>query len=279
MSEGACHAGPVGQPGLFQRSFKLRVAILLAALLAVAAWALLVRHRETRPVDWTAPHRVVVCPLLAPGTDASTLREAFAQAPDRLEAWAAAQHEWWTGEGSSPLDFELLDPLAVLEPPPMLPQDDASFWRRLRGTSRFLRYLENQAARFPPQEPDDSRIWLYVHRGIDRGAWEDRFSVGTRRGRLGVVFASDDPEAWGNTLCVLMHETLHTVGAKDHREANGTIAFPSGYADPSAEPRVPQAKAEIMALGIPQEDGGELRVEGLADTSLGLWTAKEIGWR
>lgn len=100
---------------------------------------------------------------------------------------------------------------------------DDSFWTRLRETSRFLEYLEAQAARFPAQEPGSSRIWLYVDRGLDRGAWEDRFSVGTARGRLGVVFASDDPTEWGNALAIIMHETLHAVGAADHREMDDTV--------------------------------------------------------
>ncbi len=264
---------------LLQRSFKIRVVVLTAVLVGVGAWALVVRHRETRPVDWSQPHRVTVCPLLAPGTDATALRESFAEAPELLEAWAGAQHEYWTGVDSRPIEFEWLQPLAALESPPSLPDEDASFWRRYRATSRFMEHLGAQAARFPPQEPGSSRIWLYVHRGIDRGAWEDRFSVGTRRGRLGVVFAPDSPADWGNTLSVLMHETLHTIGARDHRERDGTIAYPSGYADPSAEPLLPQEKAEIMALGIPATETEEYLVEDLDDTALGLWTAKEIGWR
>jgi hypothetical protein len=103
--------------------------------------------------------------------------------------------------------------------------------------------------------------------------------VGTRRGRLGVVFAPDGPEDWGNTLSVLMHETLHAIGAQDHRERDGRIAYPSGYADPSADPVLPQEKAEIMALGIAVTETKEYLVESLDDTALGLWTAKEIGWR
>lgn len=269
----------MSRPGLLKRSFKTRVVLLTAVLLGVGAWALVVRHRETRPVDWSQPHRVTVCPLLAPGTDADGLRDAFAEAPALLEAWAGEQHEYWTGTESRPIEFEWLEPLAVLESPPRLPLEGASFWRRYRATKRFMDYLGAQAERFPPQEIEASRIWLYVHRGIDRGAWEERFSVGTRRGRLGVVFAPDSPEDWGNTLSVVMHETLHTIGARDHRERDGTIAYPSGYADPSAEPVLPQERAEIMALGIPATETEEYRVDSLDDTALGLWTAKEIGWR
>lgn len=264
---------------LLKRTFKIRLLVLVTVLAGVGAWALVVRSRETRPVDWSQPHRVTVGPLLAPGTDAAALAQALAGASEELEAWAGEQHEFWTGTDTRPIRFEFLPPLAVIESPPRLPEDDASFWRRYRATQDFLDYLGAQALRFPAQEDGTSRIWLYVHRGIDRGAWEDRFSVGTRRGRLGVVFAPDSPDDWGNTLSVLMHETLHTIGALDHRERDGTIAFPSGYADPSADPLLPQEKAEIMALGIPATESEEHRVESLDDTALGLWTAQEIGWR
>ena len=268
----------MSRPGFLQRTFKHRVAILVIALAGVATWALLIRHRENQPVDWSRPHRVSVCPLVAPGSDADALRESFASATPRLEAWAAAQREWWTGTPSQPIDFVMLEPMPATEAPPWLPGPDDSFWTRFRETSRFLNYLEAQAARFPAQEPGSSRIWLYVYRGLDRGAWEDRLSVGTKRGRLGVVFASDDPAQWGNVLCVLMHETLHTVGAEDHRAMDESIAYPSGYADPSATPRLPQKQAEIMALGIPITETDEQSVESLDDVAMGLWTAREIGW-
>lgn len=262
-----------------RRWFKHRVAALLLVLAGVLAWRGVVRAKEDRVVFWGPPHRVVICPLVAPGTDAAALQPQLDAAPQALETWAAAQYEWWTGVRGRPFAFRVEAPVTVTEGPPWLPEPDDSFWKRLRETSRFLDYLDAQGARFPPREGDASRIYLYVYRNIDRGAWEDRLSVGTRRGRLGVVFASDDPKEWGNVLCVIAHETLHTVGAQDHRRRDGTIDYPSGYADPSLKPRLPQKQAEVMALGIPETDTEELRVESLDDVVMGMWTAREIGWR
>jgi hypothetical protein len=96
---------------------------------------------------------------------------------------------------------------------------------------------------------------------------------------MGVVFASDDPEEWGNVLCVIVHEMLHAVGATDRRGSDDVILHPRGYADPSAEPLLPQKKAEIMALGIPVTETEEIRVESLDDVVMNIWTAKEIGWK
>ncbi len=266
-------------PAFRRRFFRIRVALLVVALCGVGAWALRIRATENRKVSWDQPHRVVVCPLVAMNTDVSDLTDVLASAPSTLETWAADQNEYWTGTRSRPFAFEIAPPQIVSEGPPWLPEAGDSFWTRFRQTSRFLDYLNAQGARFPARTDDDSRIYVYVFRDLDRGTWEDRLSVGTRRGRLGVVFASNDPKDWGNVLCVILHETLHTVGAKDHRRHDDTIAFPSGYADPNVQPRYPQKKAEIMALGIPISESEELRVENLDDVTMGLWTAKEIGWR
>ena len=265
--------------GFRKRWFKHRVAALLLVLCGVLTWRAVVTTRENRPVDWSSPHPVTICPLLAPGTDVDALRDRLAEAPALLDSWASAQHEYWVGTPGRPLAFRVAPPVVAEHAPPWLPDDEDSWWTRFRETSRFLDYLEGNAARFPPRAPDDSRVWLYVYRGVDRGAWKDRLSVGTRRGRVGVVFASDDPRDWGNVLCVILHETMHSIGAPDHRDRDDTIAFPEGYADPSAKPPLPQKQAEIMALGIPVTETDELRVDGLDDVVMGFWTAKSIGWR
>jgi len=266
--------------GFRKRWFKHRVAALLLVLLGVLTWRAVIRVDENRRVDWSAPpHRVVLCPLVAPGTDAAALTERLRSAPGRLETWTTAQHEFWTGRRARVMEFVVLPPVAVDAGPPWLPDREDSFWRRYRGTRRFLDYIDEQARRFPPREGDASRIFLYLYRDLDRGAFEDRLPVGTKRGRMGIVFASDDPRDWENVLCVMLHEALHSIGARDHRRGDETIAFPEGYADPSAAPLLPQKQAEIMALGIPVTDTEELRVESLDDVAMGLWTAKEIGWR
>jgi hypothetical protein len=265
--------------GFRKRWFKHRVAALLLILCGALAVRAAVRIDEQRPVDWSRPHRVSVCPLLAPGTDATALASRLRDAPARMEAWAGEQHEYWTGVKGRPFEFVMEAPVLVTEAPPFLPEASDSFWTRWRETRAFLEYLEAQSSAFPARRGDDTRIFLYVYRGVDEGAWRDRHSVGTRRGRFGVVFASDAPRRWENVLCVVLHETLHAVGAPDHRRSDDTIGHPEGYADPSADPLYPQKKAEIMALGIPVDHEHELRVDALDEVVMGLWTAQAIGWR
>jgi len=54
--------------------------------------------------------------------------------------------------------------------------------------------------------------------------------------------------------------------------------FPDGYAEPNANPPLPQSKAEIMAGRVPV---GQARAEmphGLEDTVIGVKSAREISW-
>ena len=265
--------------GFRKRYFKHRVLVLLVLLLGAATVRGVVRHGENRPVDWSRAERIVVCPLVAPRADWGALSQQVSVAPAALESWAGVQHQYWTGSAGRPFAVEFAPPAAADPGPPFLPQPGDGFVARWKQVTRFLRYFAEADASFPPQRKGDVRVWLYVYADEDRGAWEDRESVGTRRGRRGVVFSSDDPARWGNTLCVLMHESLHAVGARDHRNRDETIAYPEGYADPSASPRLPQKQAEVMALGIPYTETDEERVDALDEVVMGLWTAREIGWK
>lgn len=265
--------------GFRKRWFKHRVAALLLILLGVLSWRAVIRTEEDRRVDWRVPHRVTICPLIAPGTDAGVLSDELAGAASLLDAWASEQHEYWRGRREVAIDFEVLPAVQAQAGPPWLPEADDSFWTRWRETSRFLRYLDEQGRHFAARSGDDTRLYLYIYRDSDSDTWEDRLPVGTKRNRIGVAFASERSEAWGNVLCVIAHETMHALGAPDHRLHDDTIAHPQGYADPSKDPLYPQEKAEIMALGIPVSDKDERRVDGLEDVVMGLWTARAIGWR
>ena len=51
-----------------------------------------------------------------------------------------------------------------------------------------------------------------------------------------------------------------------------------GFADPYADPRYPQYKAEIMAGRIPISDQRAEIPRGLSESVVGYATAAEIGW-
>lgn len=263
----------------FRRKFYLvRILILLTVLLAVAIWRAQVLRDESRRVDWTSYHQVLICPIVGPGAVYRPIGNRLTEAETALSAWMADEFERWTRRDTVPVLFRFADPVGTDAEPPRLPPPGASFFERWRGVSRFLSFFQQHERLFPAPWPHATRIYLYVHAAADEAAYFDRHSVGTRRGRLGIVFASDDPARWGNTQCVIAHETLHTVGAVDHRDRAGNIAYPAGYAEPDRQPRYPQDKAEVMALGIPRNQTDEWRVRTLDDIVIGRWTAADIGW-
>jgi hypothetical protein len=106
-----------------------------------------------------------------------------------------------------------------------------------------------------------------------------RHSVGLRQGLIGVVnaFASADME--GSNQVVIAHELLHTFGATDKYDpATNQPLFPDGYAEPNANPPLPQSKAEIMAGRIPLSATQAETPRGLDETVIGAQTAREISW-
>jgi hypothetical protein len=103
-------------------------------------------------------------------------------------------------------------------------------------------------------------------------------SLGLQKGLLGIahVFASDEQRTQNNV--VIAHELLHTLGASDKYDGNGQPIYPQGFAEPYADPRYPQQRAEIMAGRIPiSRDRAEMP-RGLDETEIGYVTASEIGW-
>ncbi len=103
-------------------------------------------------------------------------------------------------------------------------------------------------------------------------------SLGLQKGLLGVVhvFADDQQRAQNNV--VIAHELLHTLGATDKYDENGQPVYPKGFAEPYAEPRYPQQRAEIMAGRIPMSETRAEIPRGLGEVEIGYATASEIGW-
>ena len=58
-----------------------------------------------------------------------------------------------------------------------------------------------------------------------------------------------NPQLLGHTCAIVAHELCHPLGATD--KYDGVSVWPQGYVEPDREPRYPQRKAEIMALGKP----------------------------
>ena len=104
-------------------------------------------------------------------------------------------------------------------------------------------------------------------------------SLGIEKGRIGVVNAFADDRMAGTNNVVVAHELLHTVGASDKYDPRTREPhFPEGYAQPEADPRLPQRFAEIMAGRIPVSTSESTLPQSLNATLVGAATAREIGW-
>lgn len=271
-------ASPPGETSFRRKYFRHRLLVLLGALLFVLTWRARIVMDERRPVAWSATHPVLVCPLLTPGVDREFTRERAREAEAVLEAWFQEQFLSCTGVEHSPVRFAFAPAVPVDALPPSLPEAHDSFLDRLTGVREFLRWFRSHEDRFPELPEHASRLYLLVQSELG-AAWDpSRDGVSTRRGRLGIVLADDDQERWENTLCVLAHEMLHTVGALDRRRDDMRIAFPEGFAEPERTPLYPQDFAEVMALGKPLSAEREALVESLDELVLGEVTAREIGW-
>ena len=78
---------------------------------------------------------------------------------------------------------------------------------------------------------------------------------------------------------VLVHELLHTFGAKDKYDfTTGQPLYPTGYANPEQQPRYPQQRAEIMGGYIALSESKSKTPEDLEDTMISRLTAQEMGW-
>ena len=104
-------------------------------------------------------------------------------------------------------------------------------------------------------------------------------STALRKGLIAVANVFADADARGANQMVLAHELLHTLGATDKYSAGTNLPrFPEGYAAPTAEPLLPQKKAELMAGRIPISSTSAEIPASLREVVVGPATAIEIGW-
>ena len=104
-------------------------------------------------------------------------------------------------------------------------------------------------------------------------------STGLQKGHVGVVNAFAAAEQDGPNNVVIAHELLHTLGATDKYDpSNNQPRHPDGYAEPHAEPLLPQRKAEIMAGRIPRSQTEAEIPAALTLCAIGTVTAREINW-
>jgi hypothetical protein len=104
-------------------------------------------------------------------------------------------------------------------------------------------------------------------------------SHGLREGQIGLVNLYARPDMARQNNVVLAHELLHTLGASDKYDPVSLQPIhPDGYAEPAADPLLPQRFCELMAGRVPVTTDRAEQPHSLAQCLIGPATAREIGF-
>lgn len=248
---------------------RIRIGVLLVILFVVVGGAWSDRQRTT---DWSTPLWVGVFPVNGDGAPATGRyiaaleREQYAD----IEAFFAREAGEYGVTLEQPVKMVLYPQITEL--PPRL-EPGTSVPGHIWWSLKLRYYTWRQAG----DTPADIRIFVLYH-DPDRTTAVPH-SLGLQAGLLGVVhaFAAETMDEPNNV--VIAHEVLHTLGATDKYDpATNLPLFPQGYGEPDAEPRFPQAVAEIMAGRVAISEGEAEIPEGLGDVIVGPETAVEIRW-
>lgn len=251
---------------------KLRIAILLYILAFAAIGNYLAAARST---DWNNTLWIDIYPINADGSERTQayidgLSDAdFAS----IETYFAHEARRYGVSLENPFRLELAGQVA--DPVPVLPGSasllDTAIW------SLKMRWYGAKVKRASDRPSPDIQLFALYYDDTDVQVL-DR-STALERGLIAVakVFASRVNA--GSNQVVMAHELLHTLGSTD-KYALGTNLplYPHGFADPTAEPRYPQTKAELMAGRIPLNAQTAAIPDNLSATLIGPITATEIGW-
>lgn len=250
----------------------IRIALLLFVLATVAQWAWIERQRVT---DWSHPLRVVVYPIDADATRASSeyLAALNRSVLVEIEEFLAHEAGRYGLKLARPVEIDL-GPRVAKQPPDIPTQGGMLAALSWSLRMRFWAWRNDD---YPGPKP---HVRLFVVYHDPARSSRLAHSTGLAKGMIGVVrvFADKSQERINNV--VIVHELLHTFGATDKYDAATNMPrFPEGYADPAANPRFPQQYAEIMAGRRPLSSF-EAEIPSSLDQSLiGTGTATEIHWR
>lgn len=257
---------------------KLRVAVLVAVLIIVAAWAGGVHRIRSSRINWDRPVQVAVVLLSSTDLDAlqvSRFQDVLLQLEDRLSAEFARY-----GGSGTPFSFKLAGPVSFNNPISFTPESSGlvdrvkhayRLWRTLRGI--------HAAASFDPK-PYDARIYVLLEPATAAGDGVKTFAEGSGAagGDVGFVRAAADSDDAVLALIAVAHELFHCLGATDKYDAAGHAIVPDGLAEPELSPQYPQRYAEWMVGEVPTGPAQGRLPSSLAEIRVGPVTAREIGW-
>lgn len=251
--------------------FKIfRITLLLAILLGV----IYDRWRAHHRTDWKMPLVVALYPINA---DASPVAAEYIQ---RLKEENFEDIERFFDEEARRYALPLLSPVDVLlapevaQTPPKPPQNggvlDTVLW------SLHFRWWASEYGTGARRAPHARLFLLYVdpatHPMLEH-------STAIREGMIGLAHIFANKKQAKQNAVVIAHELLHTLGATDKYNLQTTYPLhPEGFAEPDADPLLPQRFAELMGGRTPITANEAEIPESLAHVLIGTHTAGEIGW-
>lgn len=249
----------------------IRIGILLFILATVAQTAWLARGRTT---EWKYSVRVAIYPI--PGDNsaatAAYVKQLRVETIQPIAAFMKSEAKRHGLVLDEPVDMYLAPPLEASPPPPPVGGNvvDIMLW------SLQLRFWAWRKDNFKRPKPD---VRIFVNFFDPAQRQRLAHSTGLQKGHIGVVNAFASPEQEGENNVVITHELMHTLGASDKYDpSNNQPRHPGGYADPGANPLLPQTKAEIMGGRIPMSHTEAEMPSSLGKCVIGAATAQEINW-
>jgi hypothetical protein len=252
------------------RNFRVALLLLLLGIAAYWNW-----YDRASTTDWDETLWVGVFPIDADGS-AATARWLTRLTQDDVTAIEAFLNGEAHRHGVAidrPVRVDLYP--RVEERPPEL-DPDSSVLARV-GASLRLRFYARRNSHPSGRAPPQIRVFVLFHDPELTSSVPH--SVGLQKGLVGVVHAFADDGMTPTNNVVIAHEILHTLGATDKYDpATLEPIYPSGYAEPGLQPRLPQKLTEVMAGRHTVAAGNFEMPDSLRDVRVGAATAQEIRW-
>ncbi|OTG85231.1 hypothetical protein [Acinetobacter sp. ANC 4648] len=248
------------------KNIRVVCLLLILVIVSVNAW------RDMNQ-DWNKPITVLLHPINA---DHQSATEHYIQQIS-IDDLADIQHYLSVHSKefrAQPVQFYFQLGRELKKIPPKVPEKSTvlnNIWWSLKF--RYYAWQQHASGDGSPS------VTLYLNYYDPQQSKRLKHSVALERGRIGTVNLFASRKQNGSNNVVLVHELLHTFGAKDKYDfQTGQPIYPLGYADPEQNPLYPQQRAEIMGGYLPLSASKSVTPESLSDTMISRSTAQEIGW-
>lgn len=250
-----------------------RIRILLL-LIALGFTVLYSTHQKDASRSWNKPLEVVIFPINGDNTEATEDYILSLKNSDfePINQWLNQQASRYFLRIDTPARFHLGDPINSL--PPVLDNQrnplDVIWWGL---TMRWWSFRNT-----PDSKSNLERVRMFVIYQQNIQGQALPHSLGLEKGLIGVIYAFAEQKQTKQNNIVIAHEFLHTVGATDKYNNDGSAKLPEGLANPERRPVYPQNRAEIMSGHIQLSKEKSKMALSLRSALINTFTAREINW-